>query len=172
MIAMLGLACGPAAQQQDEATITYKVKFVSSQPVNTRVIFPLPDDGAQMAVMNGLFAADGGAVAYVQLTEGGVGTALDGLGMAEASYFVKNLKGLDGGSGPPGASLSMRTDAGPNGYFVQVNKAGAGIVNIEFEYTASRDCGSGCGGKKSWKFAGEVGLAKQPIQMDYVEEKR
>lgn len=168
----LSFGCGPPSQTQDEATITYRVKFTSSQAVNTRVIFPLPDDGAQMAVMSGLFAADGGTVAFIQQPEG-VGTALDGLGNAEASYFVKNLTGIDGGSGPPNVSLSMRRpDGGAGDYFVRVNKAGAGVVNIEFEYTASRDCGSGCGGKKSWKFTGEVGLALQPVHMEYVEEKR
>ncbi len=170
---MLALSsCGPPAQMQDEATITYRLKFSSSQQVQTRVIFPLPDDGAQMAIMNGLIARDGGAVTYIMQNEG-VGTALDGLGSAEATYFVKNLNGIGGGSGAPDVKLSLRQpDGGPGDLFVYVNKAGSGSVDVEFEYTAARNCGNGCGGTKSWKFTGSPGLGRQPVHMEYVEEKR
>ena len=170
MLALLG--CGPPAQMQDEATITYRLKFTSSQAVQTRVIFPLPDDPAQMPIMSGLIVADGGSVTYIMANEG-LGAALDGLGHAEASFFVKNLGGIDGGSGVPDVKLSMQVpDAGPADVYLRVNKAGTGNVSVEFEYSASRDCGNGCGGKKSWKYSGDVGLARQEVHMDYVEEKR
>jgi hypothetical protein len=166
------LSCGPAAQLHDEASITYRLKFSSSQQVQTRVIFPLPDDGAQMAIMNGLIPTDGGTVTYIMQAEG-VGAALDGLGSAEATYFVKNLSGIGGGSGPPDVKLSLRQpDGGPGDLFLFVNKAGSGSASVEFEYTATRNCGNGCGGTKSWKFTGNAGLGRQPVHMDYVEEKR
>jgi hypothetical protein len=172
MLAMLG--CGAPAQMQDEATITYRLAFMAGAADNTRVIFPLPNDdgGALMGIQSGLQPSDGGTISWIEQTEG-LGAALDARGSAEAEYFVKSLKGVGGGMGPPDVTLSMQQpDGGPGDLYLRVNKSGSATVNVSFEFTASRDCGSGCGGKRSWTFSGPVGIALQPVHMNYVEEKR
>lgn len=166
------MACGAPAQMRDEASITYRAKFSAEAGVSTRVIFPLPTDAAQGPLQTAIVVSDGGTVSYVQQTEG-LGFALDAHGVAEATFFAKNLNGFPASDGPPAAELSMhQPDAGPAELYLRVNKGGSAIVNVDFEYTAARDCGNGCGGKRSWKFSGPVGLALQPVHMDYVEEKR
>jgi hypothetical protein len=165
-------SCGASPQARDEASITYRIKFSAEPGASTRVIFPLPTDAAQQSVENTIQVADGGTFSLVDQAEG-LGAALDGHGDAEASFLVKNLKGFPESSGAPDASLSMhQPDAGPAEMYLRVNKGGFATVNVEFEYTASRDCGNGCGGTRSWKFSGAVGLALQSVHMDYVEENR
>lgn len=173
MLATALISCGPPAQSQDEATITWRLSYTQSQQVQTRVTFPLPlVNGVAAHQPDQLLVEDGGTVALSQ-TSVGQGMGLDALGNAEASFFAKTVKGLGGGTGAPDVHLSMQQpDGGPGALYVHVNKSGAASINIEFEYTAERNCGNGCGGKKSWKFTGPVGLALQPVHMDYVEEKR
>ena len=86
---------------------------------------------------------------------------------------MKALKGVAAGRGPPDLFLTTQVlDAGPAEAYLRVNKSGSAIVTVSFELTASRDCGNGCGGKRSWTFSGPVGIALQPVTMNYVEEKR
>ena len=166
------IGCGAPAQQEDEASITYKLAFRAGPADNTRVIFPLPSGGALMGIQAGLMPADGGTVTFIEQLEG-LGAGLDGQGSAEASYFVKALNGIGGGRGAPDVTLSMQQpDGGPGDLYLRVNKSGSAVVNVDFEFTASRDCGAGCGGKRSWTFSGPVGIALQAVQMTYVEEKR
>jgi len=168
---------GPPPQAEDEASITYRVKFTAGPADNTRVIFPLPEGAARTAIMMGIMP-DAGTVAWVDQGDAGpgahgLGAALDARGSAEASYFIKALKGVGGGTGAPDVTLSMQVpDGGPGDLYLRVNKSGSAIVAVEYEFTASRDCGPGCGGKKSWTYSGSVGTALQPVQMTYVEEKR
>ena len=158
-------ACG-----SDETVLTYRLKFGGSQLVNTRVTFPEPLGAYQEPIRRLVRAFDGGSISY--LDELGGGVALDGLGSAEAFVNGAKVKGLETGTSSPNTQLSMtQPDAGVGDLYVHVNKAGASVVNIEFEYTATRSCGPGCGGKRSWKFSGPVGAALQPIHADYVEEK-
>ncbi len=168
----------PPPQAEGEAAITYKLKFTAGPADNTRVIFPLPFGAAREAIQAGILAGDGGTVAWVDQGDAGpgatgLGAALDGRGTAEATYFVKALAGVGGGKGVPDVALTMQQpDGGPGDLYVRVNKSGVAVVNVEYEFTASRDCGPGCGGTKSWKFSGDVGTALQPVHMTYVEEKR
>jgi hypothetical protein len=43
-------------------------------------------------------------------------------------------------------------------------------VPVEFEYTATRDCGAGCGGKRSWTYKDTASPGLEPVSMTYVEE--
>ncbi|MBL8957117.1 MAG: hypothetical protein JNK82_40465 [Myxococcaceae bacterium] len=178
MIVVYASSCSaPPPQAAGEASITYKLKFVAGPADNTRVIFPLPVGPERDAIMAGIMTSDGGSMAWVEQGDAGpgatgLGAALDGRGEASATYFVKALS-VGGGSGLPDVNLSMRRpDGGPGELYLRVNKSGASIVTVEYELTASRDCGAGCGGTKSWKFSGDIGTALQPVDMTYVEEKR
>ena len=171
--AMLALlSCGQAVQSKTEATVKYHLAFTAEPGASTRVIFPLPIDAAQNSVQTAITVSDGGTIAWVEQAEG-LGAALDGHGTASADFFVKNLTGWPESDGPPAAVLSMhQPDAGPGEMYLRVNKGGFATVNVEFEYTATRECGLGCGGKRSWTFSGPVGLTLQRVSMNYVEEKR
>ena len=63
----------------------------------------------------------------------------------------------------------MTVHGGYSRYF-RVNKGGASTADVEFEYTASRACGLGCGGQRSWKFSGAVSIGgPQPTMTEYEE---
>jgi hypothetical protein len=62
-----------------------------------------------------------------------------------------------------------RADAAPNAYLFSVNKGGSALVQVDYSFTASRDCGSGCGGSRAWNYAGPVGLGPQPITVNFKE---
>ena len=170
--ALVGLACGGAPQTRTEAAVVYRAGFSAEEGVTTRVTFPLPDDAAQLAVESGYSVTDGGTVTFV-MGDQGIGLALEGKGTQSASFVAKAVKGYADGSGPPEAKLTRPVpDAGVNDYFFSVNKGGSAVAQIDFQYTASRDCGVGCGGSKSWSLTGPVGLALQEVTLSYVEEKR
>ncbi|MBK7858706.1 MAG: hypothetical protein IPJ65_08810 [Archangiaceae bacterium] len=166
-------SCGSGAQAKDEASIVYRIKFSAEEGASTSVTFPLPSDAALTTVQSAIAVTDGGTIDWVREDDQLITAKLAGHGIAEATFSVKNLKGFPEGSGAPEATLSFhQPDAGPGDLYVRVNKGGFPTANVEFEYTASRDCGSGCGGKRSWTFSGDVGLALQPVHMNYVEEHR
>ena len=170
LIAMV--ACGGPPQAKDEAAITYHLQFSAEAGVITEVIFPVPLDAAQDSILALLTASDGGTITPVDMSLG-KGLSLKGQGAIAADYFVKAVRGWDAGNGAPDAVLSLHVpDGGANEYFVRVNKGGSAQCAIEFEYTAARDCGPGCGGSRSWKYSGNVGTSIQRISMNYVEEKR
>jgi hypothetical protein len=163
--------CSPPPQGMDETSITYTLKFVAEQGVNTRVIFPLPLDAGEVEL--GLTATDGGTVSFIDQTNEGRGAALDGRGTTVATFIGKHVKGFGSSTGLPDVTLSMQQpDGGPGDLYLRVNKGGSAIVHVEYEFTASRDCGNGCGGKRSWTFNDDVGITLQPVHMTYVEEKR
>lgn len=164
-------ACGPPPQAQDEASVVYRLKFVAEASANTTVTFPLPLDAAKDAILMGLVAPDGGTISYATGVTVDIGTSLTGRGELEAIFTSKKVPGWPSSNEAPLAMLSRAVpDAGPNDFYIHVNKNGAAMAQVEFEYTASRECGNGCGGKRSWKFSGPVGLALQPVTMTYVEE--
>lgn len=174
----LTLACGGPPQQTTEAAVVYRASFTAEEGVSTKVVFPLPDDASRPSIESGLsvtddgvLVTDGGVVSYVSMPEG-VGLALEGHGKIEATFSAKAVRGYPDSTGAPDISLTRRIgDAGTN-YAFAVNKGGSPVAQVDFEYTASRDCGAGCGGSRSFKYAGPVGLAVQTVTLNYVEEKR
>lgn len=169
--ALLALAsCGGPLHQKDEASVTYRAAFSSEAGVNTKVLFPFPDDGAQLQVERGLVSS-GGSFRLESSAEG-VGLSLEGRGRVEVSFRADKVKGL-GEGGIPQASLTRSVpDGGIGDRYVRVNKGGSATLPIEFEYTAARECGDRCGGRRSWTFSGNVGLALQEVSMSFVEEQR
>jgi len=169
----LALGCGgPPPQTKDEAAVTYRAAFTSEAGVSAKVTFPLPDDASQQLVTQGLVVSDGGT-ARVESSPEGTGLALEGRGRVEASFTSKQVKGLGEGTGVPEAVLSRQVpDGGTGDRYFRVNKGGSAQVAVEFEYTASRDCGGGCGGKRTWKYEGPVGLSLQEVATDFSEEKK
>ncbi len=164
-------ACGQTPQQPDEAQLTYRVAFTAEQGVVTRVLFPWIGDGASSAAESSITPLDGGT-AKVEASTDGTALALEGKGHVEWEYRVSRARGLGNERGIPDAQLTRAVpDGGVAERYVQVNKGGAASAQIEFEYTASRDCGSGCGGTRSWKYAGPVGISRQVIEMDFTEAK-
>jgi hypothetical protein len=63
-------------------------------------------------------------------------------------------------------------DASTTERYFQVNKSGSALINIEFEYSATRDCGGSCGGSRSWKYTGPVGLSVQAVTVEFTESTR
>lgn len=169
---LLGAGCGGGPPQaKDEAAVVYRAAFTSAGGVNTTVIFPFPVDGAELQVQQNLMVSDGGT-ARVENTAQGLGLAVEGFGHVEASFSAPKLSGL-GNGGIPEAALSRPVpDAGTEERYFHVNKGGSGSTQIDFEYSATRDCGEGCGGKRSWTFQGPVGLSLQAVTTSFVEETR
>jgi len=164
--------CGPPPPQaKDEAGITYRAAFSAEAGVSTKVVFPLPDDASQFTVTQGLVVSDGGTATVEALAEG-TGLAVEGRGQVTASFTGGRVKGL-GEGGIPEAVLSRPVpDGGAGDRYFRVNKGGSALVAVEFEYTASRDCGTACGGKRSWKYEGPVGLSLQEVATTFSEEKK
>ncbi len=163
--------CGAPPQRADEAAVTFRAAFSAEQGVVTRVIFPWIADGAAAEAEAGLTVSDGGTAKW-ETTADGLGLALEGKGFVEASYSAPRAAGLGNERGIPEAQLTRGVpDAGTAQRYVQVNKGGAATAAVEFEYTASRDCGGGCGGKRGWTFDGPVGLSRQEVSMTFTEAK-
>jgi hypothetical protein len=170
IIALLMAASGCGGPQaRDETAITYRAGFKAEAGASTKVFFPFPVDAAASEVSEGLSVTDGGTASV--LSDGGTWLVVSGRGEIEASYRATKSKAF-GEESIPSAQLSGEVpDAGPDVRYVTVNKGGTASAQIQFEYTASKDCGGGCGGKRSWTFQGQVGLSRQEVQMTFVEEK-
>ena len=164
-------ACGPSPQGKDEAAITYRARFSAESGVSTQVHFPAPTDGSQAELLSGLVVSGGGTATLASPDAGG-GLVLSGRGEVEATFSAARVKGL-GSEQVPQAELSSGVpDAGAGERVVRVNKGGSAQAQLEFEYTAERDCGAGCGGRRTWKFSGPVGLGPQQVSMTYEETHR
>jgi hypothetical protein len=169
---MLALvSCSGPPQMKDEAAIKFHLKFAAEPGVATTAIFPMPNDAALPSLMSSLMASDpDGGVAFFMIRVGN-GVGLVGHGTLSADLSVGAVKGFPSGEGAPDASLTLEaTDAGPNEYYMDLNKGASAVAQVEFEYTASRNCGPNCGGKKSWTFSGPISLGEQVVQMNFVEE--
>jgi hypothetical protein len=159
-------------QSRDQAAIVYHLKFTAELGVQTQVIFPMPTDATENTLMSSLTVnEDGGTLGWF-MTREGEGIGISGNGSISADMTLSAVSGFDPGSGAPDASLSMQVpDAGPYDYYLVVNKGGGAPAEVEFEYTATRNCGNGCGGKRSWKFSGSAGVGgPAAVTMDFVEE--
>ncbi len=168
----LAAGCGSAAppQAKDEAAVTYRAAFTSEDGVQAKVIFPVPDDASQSVVVAGLAVTDGGT-ARLESTPEGNGLTVEGKGRVEVTFQGGRVKGLGDGDKAPEAVLSRAVpDGGPGNRYLRVNKGGAAQLPVELEYTAARDCGAGCGGTRSWKYQGLVGLALQAVETTFSEE--
>ncbi|MBX7116060.1 MAG: hypothetical protein K1X64_17150 [Myxococcaceae bacterium] len=173
LTAALAVGCGPAPQAKDEAAVVYRVSFDAEAGVSTKVVYPVPPGDFQAVLVAGLTVTDGATAAIENTTEG-VGLALSGKGKVEASYSNKKAKGYFGtGDDAPDATLTMDVaNAGTEQRYFRVNKGGSSVAPVTFEYTVSRDCGSGCGGTRAWTFSGSVGLGRQQVELKYAEETR
>jgi len=165
----LALGCSAPPQTKDETAVTYRASFSAEPGVGTKVVFPWIGDGAAFAAQSALSVSDGGSFA-IETDNEGLGLALSGQGDVSVSFSDAHVTGVGSGTGVPEASLTRPDPDG--GYFFRVNKGGKALVNVQFEYTASRDCGDKCGGTRSWKYSGPVGLALQQVTLQYSEEKR
>ncbi len=166
-------ACGGPPQRKDEATVVYRAGFTAESGVTTQVVFPFPSDGTAAQVEAGLVVTDGGSARVQVLDGGGGGLAVEGRGHIEASYSSLRVKGLAESEGIPAAGLTRQVpDGGAGDLLVHVNKGGSSVATVDFEYTVGRDCGGGCGGTRSWKFQGPVGLGEQEVPMTFSEEKK
>jgi hypothetical protein len=168
-------ACSPPPQKQNETAITYAASFTAEAGINAVVIFPMPGDGSEPTVQEGILL-DGGTFSLSSAPQyddaEGVGFTLIGVGSVSASFFDAHVTGVGSGSAIPTASLTRGADAGVNTYYFHVNKPGEAIINVQFEYTAQRNCGGECGGTQSWTFAGPIGLGLQAVPLTYTEEKQ
>jgi hypothetical protein len=168
-------ACSSPPQKQGETAITYLASFSAEEGINAVVIFPMPGDGSEPTVQQDI-TVDGGTFSLSSAPQyddaEGVGFTLVGVGSVSASFYNAHVTGVGGGTAIPPASLTRGDDAGSNTYYFHVNKPGEAIISIQFEYTAQRDCGGGCGGKQSWTFTGPIGLGLQAVPLTYTEEKQ
>ena len=172
-LAAVGLSCGGSPPQaRDEAAITYRASFTAEPGVSAKVTFPHAQDAAALAIESGLAVSDGGTW-HLDALQQGLGLTLEGRGHVEASFVGAGVKDLGNAGGVPLARLTRDVpDGGIQERYVQVNKGGTASLQIDFEYTASRDCGATCGGKRSWTYTGPVGLGLQDIQTTFTEVKR
>lgn len=170
-VALLLSACG-GPQAQDEASLIYRASFRAEPGVQTTVVFPFVGDGAAAQVQAGLTVTDGGSVTVEDQPEGR-GLVVAGQGAVTVLYDGAKVKGVDRGAGVPQAQLTRQVpDAGTTERYFRVNKGGVANVQVDFEYTATRDCGPGCGGSRSWTYLGPVGLAVQQVSVVFSEAKR
>lgn len=167
---LLLLGCGAPPQKKNEAAVTYRAKFTAEPGVLTTVTFPFSGDNAQRTVEQGISVTDGGT-ARLESSNEGIGLTVEGRGTVEAS-FTGTVTGLGEGEIPEAALSRSRVENGGTVASFYVNKGGTALVNVELEYTADRDCGGSCGGKRSWKFSGPVGLSVQEVSVEFTESKR
>lgn len=167
ILAALALGCGGPPQRKDEAAVTYRAAFTSEAGVSAKVVFPFPTDAASSRVRDGLSVS--GGTAQVEQTSEGTGLAVEGKGRVEATFQADRVAGL-GEGGVPEAAISRLVPDGGTAALFRVNKGGSALLPVELEYTASRDCGAGCGGRRSWKMQELVGLGLQEVQLEFSEE--
>lgn len=166
-VLMLLTACG-GPQAEDETAVTYRAKFKTE--TTAKVIFPFPTDLSASEIEQGLQLGDRGRLVT---TNEGIGLELSGAQEVEVK-FAGTVKTLGKGDTIPDAQLSRQLpDAATTERYFQVNKGGgSALINIEFEYSATRDCGGQCGGSRSWKYTGPVGLSVQQISVEFTESTR
>ncbi len=171
-MALIATGCGsPAPQTKSQVSVTFRAGFVAEPGVSAAVLVPWPNDGTEAKILEGLQLTDGGSVRVAAIFEG-TGLSVEGHGSATASYRVEALEAIGSGDGIPEASLSLQVDGGSSAdRFFKVNKGGSSTMKVEFEYTVSRDCGRGCGGKRSWTYSGPVGLSVQEVATTFKEQK-
>ncbi len=171
-LALLCLACGSPPQKKDEVALVYRAAFRAEAGVSTKVVFPWIADGTAFEVQQALSVTDGGTWAIEDSPEG-VGLAVTGFGNHAVTFNGSKVKGLEASQGIPAAALTrLVPDGGPGERYFKVNKGGTALVNVDFEYTAIRDCGAGCGGTRSWTYLGPVGLSVQTVSMEFSEATR
>lgn len=149
----------------------YKAAFRSEPGVNCKVLFPLPEGAVQEALLTGMTVTDGGT-ATVEDTAEGRSLAVEGRGTVEAIFEAVVGAGVGQGGIPEVTLTRGIPDGGAGAFYLRVNKGGSSLVPLAFEFSATRDCGNGCGGQKSWLFEGPVGLSRQEVTMTYSEEKQ
>jgi hypothetical protein len=170
-MSMIATACGsPPPQTKSQVSVTFRAGFVAEPGVSAAVLVPFPTDGTEAKILEGLLLTDGGSVRLATIFEG-TGLSVEGHGSASASFSVEALEAL-GGDGIPDAGMTLQVaDGGTEARYFKVNKGGSSTMKIDFEYTVSRDCGRGCGGKRSWTFSGPVGLSVQEVATTFKEQK-
>jgi len=170
-LVLLLLSCG-GPQGKDEASLIYRASFRAEAGVQATVAFPFVADGAAAAVQAGLTVTDGGSFTVEDQPEGRA-LVVVGQGSVTVLFDGAKVKGLDSAGGIPQAELTRQVpDAGTTERYFKVNKGGVANVQVDFEYTATRDCGPGCGGTRSWTYLGPVGLTVQQISVLFSEAKR
>jgi hypothetical protein len=170
-VLLIASACGGPPQTKSQVAVVYKATFTAEPGVSASVVYPWPTDGIEAAVLQGIQVSDGGTVRLVDLPVG-KGLSVEGHGSVQATFENTTLEALSSGSAVPEAALTLLVaDGGPGDRYFKVNKGGSASLNVEFEYTVSRDCGQKCGGKRSWTYAGPVGLSVQPVTTTFIEEK-
>ncbi len=148
-------SCSGPPQTKEEAAVVYHASFSAEPGVMTEVLFPFSDDALASAIEGALKVSDGGTLSVLSDQQG---TALKLVGAGRDRRHLRRLEAEGAGErhrrarGRPSPRGSV--DAG---YYFRVNKGGSASCDVGFEYTVSRDCGGGCGGKKSWKYAGAGG---------------
>ncbi len=168
LLPLLLVSCSSPPQTKSEAAVVYHAGFRAEPGVMTEVLFPFSGDGLASAIQNGLSVSDGGSVSLVS-DQQGPAIKVSGQGVVDATFSADRLAGLTSGTDVPNAILTRGSVDG--GYYFRVNKGGSASCDVEFEYTVSRDCGGGCGGKRSWTYSGQVGLALQVVKLSFNEEK-
>lgn len=171
-MAVIAAGCGsPPPQTQSQVSVTFRAAFQAEPGVSAAVLVPWPNDGLASTILAGLQLSDGGTARVATIFEGD-GLSVEGHGSAEASYTVEALEALGSGDGIPDAGLTLQVaDGGIEQRYFKVNKGGSSTMKVQYEYTVSRDCGRGCGGKRSWTFSGPVGLSVQEVVTTFKEQK-
>lgn len=165
MGALALLACG-GPQSRTQVAVTYSAGFNAEAGVNTEVIFPLPEGMLAQQLVD-VIAVSNGGTATLSASDAGVGLSVKGKGAVTASA-KGNFGGFPESAGVPEVTLS-RTAAEAGAYLFSVNKGGSALVQVDYSFSAGRDCGGGCGGSRSWNYAGPVGLGPQPITVNFKE---
>ena len=171
-MAVIAAGCGsPPPQTKSQVSVTFRAGFTAEPGVSAAVLVPWPIDGSELELLKGLQLTDGGTARLATIFEG-TGLSVEGHGSATASYTVDALEAIGSGDGIPDAGLSLQVaDGGTDARYFKVNKGGSSTMKVDFEYTVSRDCGRGCGGKRSWTFSGPVGLSVQEVTTTFKEQK-
>ncbi len=165
-------ACGsPPPQAKSQVAVTFRASFQAEPGVTAAVLVPWPIDGTESEILKNLELSDGGSVRLATIFEG-TGLSVEGHGSASARYSAQSLEALGTGDGIPAAAMTLQvTDAGLGDRYFKVNKGGSSTMKVDFEYTVSRDCGRGCGGKRSWTYSGPIGLSVQEVATTFTEQK-
>jgi hypothetical protein len=170
---LLAAGCLPPPQRENEVALNYRASFSTTPAAQASVVFPFVSDGAQQAVRGGLTLSDGG-VAKLEGVAGGSALLLSGFATASAQFSFSNVTGVDVSSGVPNITLStVAEDAGVNVKVFSVDAPTDTQVTVNFEYAASQDCGTRCGGMRRFVYSGPLVNGTQTVQLQVSEmEKR